>query len=97
MENEKLEGTANGGAAVNRVFSLQVMFDRKEMMFSSLNAQGVNLVVSEEVKNKVLEQFHNHDGVISVQLSDGLVRHINVDNILYIDEKEIVEEGNNGK
>lgn len=100
-ENEKLEGTTeNNGAGINKVFQLAIMFDRKEgSPFGGLNSQSVTVVVSEEVRNRVMDQYYNREGILSVQLGSGTVRHINVANILYIDETEIVnvKENSNGK
>lgn len=86
-------------AKTEKVKSCQVViiFDRKEgSPFGGVNAQSVTLLIDEDTKNKVIKQFTEQEGVLTVHLSNGVIRHINARNILYIDETEIVDEGGDG-
>ena len=79
----------------NKSISLIIYFDRLESSaFGGVNAQLLRLLLPEEEANKVIEQFKSQEGILSVNLGDGRWRHINAQNILYIDEQEVIEETN---
>lgn len=74
-------------------YNLTIIFDRKEgSPFGGISAQSVSIMTDKDTRDKVLEQFHGGEGVLSVSLNNGITRHINSKNILYIDEVEISEE-----
>ena len=75
-----------------RLFRLSITFDKKDSnMFGGLSNQSVVIDVSEDIRNRLIDQFHSQDGTLSVSLESGITRHINVRNILYIDDVEIKE------
>ena len=62
---------------------------------SSLANVGGNdsmlLLVDAGVKDRLLECFNQQDSVVSVDLGNGIMRHINTRNILYIDVLEFLD------
>lgn len=75
-------------------FQVKILFDRQESnIFGGLGAQGVTLLIDEEVKNTVLDHFLKQESVLTITLSDLSTRYINTKNILYIDVTEVAGEG----
>lgn len=67
-------------------FGLTIYFDKKERsVINGLDSFGAtSVIVSEEIKDLIINQFVKMETVISFELS-GITRHINTRNILYID------------
>lgn len=87
-EEKKTENTPE-----ERQFRIDIWFDKPEAtLFGSLTNTHLALVLGESQKDKVLEQFFKQEGVLTITMSDGKVRHLNSKNILIIDEEEIVEK-----
>lgn len=73
-------------------FQVKILFDRQESnRFGGVGAQGVTLLIDEEVKNTVLDHFFKQESVLTIMLSDCSTRYINTKNILYIDVTEVTE------
>lgn len=77
-------------------FQVKIGFDKPDSSpFGGVSFANTTLLVGEGIKNTILDHFNKQDSVISIQLGEGLVRHVNSRNILYIDVTEIKEKENN--
>lgn len=82
-----------------KMFKVTVVFNRmSSSVFGGVAPQEVSMLLPESTKNRLLKAFFAKEGVFSVTMSDNSIRHINVANILYIDEQEmaVADGGKNG-
>lgn len=75
---------------MGKQFSVGIFFSAMRSMFGAELRDNMSLVISEENKDRLLEDFCKQESVVSVNLSSGAVRHVNARNILYIEVAEIV-------
>lgn len=75
---------------VEKQFSVGIYFSAlRQSVFGAEQRDNMALVLTEENKDRLLEDFCKQGSVVSVTLGTGAVRHVNARNILYIEVAEI--------
>ena len=71
-------------------YRVLISFDKPESnLFGGLGYQSVVVVVSESVKDTIVDEFMEQRSVITVNMQDSTVRYLNTRNILCIDVSEV--------
>lgn len=74
-------------------FKVKICFDSVEAnIFGGLSHSGLSIVIDEGSKDKLLEEFLNQVGKLTVNMVDGSLRVINISRILFIDVVEIIPD-----
>ncbi len=76
---------------MGKQFSIGIYFSAlRQSVFGAEQRDNMALVISEENKDRLLEDFCKQESVVSINLGNGAVRYVNARNILYIEVAEFV-------
>lgn len=76
--------------ATEPTYQIILCFDHIEQStFGELRKQTMRLILPKSEAKAVENMYLSHRDVLTIHLADGVVRHVNFDNILYLDIKEL--------